>query len=882
MIFKRLREPIQARAVILSVVFLVALIIITLTSYLSTFVSTKYQERLDNQRAHEDLGEEILFELAFLESEFNKLAYLQDTRDIAFSQEKIIFSINEIQAIIQILQTGGTFTQELPTNFETVENIHTIIHYTRSENQGYLVEALELSPRILDVEDIALKLSAAVEEKIHASTPEERLAAANQITLLLKQADTFLLRSRETANRIYYESHAEMEAITETRDQALKTVSILSIFIILSVGIGGGSLSYYMLQQISTLLQTRADAEKYLREAELRYRTVADFTYDWEYWRNPDGGLEYVSPASRRITGYSAESILADPNILAKMVYPEDAHIWRQHGAETDQRHKTEEIRFRIRRKDGEVIWIEHTCQPVTTPTGEFVGYRASNRDVTKRVEMQSALSESEKLYRSLVEESPIGILLANQEGKIISVNIAAIKMLGSPSKEASAEIDILTFPPLIASGFAENFQNCVRTRETIQRETTYTSKWGVTLNTRYTLTAISDANNSLIGVQILLEDITEQIRAKSNLQRQITNLAAINTINTAIITRTDLESMINKILEKITSSLSVDAADILLYDEHALTLACVDQYGFRSPRGTKRTVLRVGDGYAGEAALERKMVRIENLHNTEHRKPIPDRWQKENFSTYYGVPILVKGELKGILEIFERKETERDQNWVEFLDTLAQQTAIAIDSYFLLDALQRSNIELELAYETTLEGWARALEMRDYETKGHTERVTALALELAQALGIHGEELTHIRRGALLHDIGKIAVSDTILLKPGPCSKAEWDIIHQHPQFGYDMLKEIAYLKPSLDIVLYHHERWDGDGYPYGLQKENIPLSARIFAIVDVWDALINRRPYHDAWSKKKTLEHIEEEKGKHFDPRVVEAFQEIIKGHL
>ncbi len=882
MIFKRFHEPIQTRAITLFIIFLVALGSITLTSYLSNFVSEQYQQHLDNQHTHEDLGEEILFELAFLESEFNKLAYLEDPRDVAFSKEKIIASINEIQSIIQLLQNGGTFSEALPTNLEAVEEIHTTIQYTRPDHEGYLVEALELSPRILDVEDIAIKLSAAVERRNDASTPEDKLATTNQISLLLKQADTFIVRSREAANRIYYESHAETKELTAKREKTLQTVRILNIFVIISVVIGGGSLSLYLLQQIDDLLKTRSDAEKYLREAELRYRTVADFTYDWEYWRNPDGGLEYVSPASKRVTGYSAEGILANPNILSKMVYPEDRPVWEQHGAETDRLRGPEEIRFRIRRKDGEVIWIEHTCQPVTTSTGEFVGYRASNRDVTKRVEMQSALSESEKLYRSLVENSPIGILLANQEGQIISINTAAVQMLGSPSREASAKINLLTFPPLVASGFVENFQTCLSTEKTIQAESTYTSKWGVTLHSRYTLTSIRDTTGNLIGIQILLEDITEQIRAKSNLQRQVTNLATINMINTAIITRTDLESMIHKILQEITSSLSVDAADILLFNEHALTLSCVDRFGFNSPYETKKTMLRVGDGYAGEAALTRKVIRIKDINDPNLRKPIPENWKKENFSSYYGVPLLVKGELKGILEIFERTQTTHDQNWTEFLDTLAQQTAIAIDSHFLLDALQRSNLELELAYETTLEGWARALEMRDYETKGHTERVTSLTLELAQALGIRGEELTHIRRGALLHDIGKIAVSDTILLKPGPCTKEEWEIIRQHPKFGYDMLKQIAYLKPSLDIVLYHHEHWNGNGYPHRLAGENIPLAARIFAIVDVWDALINRRPYHEAWTKEKTLTHIEAEKGKHFDPRIVDAFQEIIKGRL
>jgi putative nucleotidyltransferase with HDIG domain len=171
-------------------------------------------------------------------------------------------------------------------------------------------------------------------------------------------------------------------------------------------------------------------------------------------------------------------------------------------------------------------------------------------------------------------------------------------------------------------------------------------------------------------------------------------------------------------------------------------------------------------------------------------------------------------------------------------------------------------------------------LELRDYETKGHTDRVAKLALELARELNVKGEDLTHIRRGALLHDIGKIAISDTILLKEGNCTPEEWEIIQQHPQYGYDMLKEVKYLKPSLDIVLYHHEKWDGSGYPAGLAGENIPFSARIFAIIDVWDALLSNRPYHKAWGREKALAYIQKESGKHFEPRMVTAFNKIIRG--
>jgi putative nucleotidyltransferase with HDIG domain len=192
---------------------------------------------------------------------------------------------------------------------------------------------------------------------------------------------------------------------------------------------------------------------------------------------------------------------------------------------------------------------------------------------------------------------------------------------------------------------------------------------------------------------------------------------------------------------------------------------------------------------------------------------------------------------------------------------------------------LQRSNLDLTLAYDATIEGWSRALDLRDKETEGHTQRVTEMTESLARTLGVEGETLLHVRRGALLHDIGKMGVPDAILLKPGPLTEEEWVIMRKHPTYAYEMLSPIAYLKPALDIPYCHHEKWDGTGYPRRLKGEEIPLSARAFAVVDVWDALRSDRPYRPRWPEEKVLEHIREQTGKHFDPHVVEAFFQLLK---
>ncbi len=187
---------------------------------------------------------------------------------------------------------------------------------------------------------------------------------------------------------------------------------------------------------------------------------------------------------------------------------------------------------------------------------------------------------------------------------------------------------------------------------------------------------------------------------------------------------------------------------------------------------------------------------------------------------------------------------------------------------------IQQANIELTNAYDATIEGWSHAMDLRDKETEGHTQRVTELTDRLARSMGIQGPVLINIRRGALLHDIGKMGIPDHILLKPGSLSNIEWEIMRQHPQIAYDMLVHIDYLRPALDIPYCHHEKWDGSGYPRGLQKEEIPLVARIFSVIDVWDALTSDRPYRGAWSNEKALAYIREHSGLHFDPLVVDAF--------
>jgi HD-GYP domain-containing protein (c-di-GMP phosphodiesterase class II) len=250
---------------------------------------------------------------------------------------------------------------------------------------------------------------------------------------------------------------------------------------------------------------------------------------------------------------------------------------------------------------------------------------------------------------------------------------------------------------------------------------------------------------------------------------------------------------------------------------------------------------------------------------------------EKESFVAYFGVPLVARGQVKGVLEIFHRSRLEPEPDWLQFLEALATDVAIAIDNAALFDDLQRANTELTLAYDATLEGWGRALELRDEVTEGHTQRVTKMTVRLAQAMEVSEAELVHIRRGSFLHDIGKIGIPDAILLKTDALTEEEWRVMRMHPVYAFRLLQPVRYLRPALDIPYCHHERWDGAGYPRGLSGEHIPLAARIFAVVDVWDALRSKRAYHPEWPEERVREHLRSLAGSQLDPAAVEAFLAI-----
>lgn len=374
--------------------------------------------------------------------------------------------------------------------------------------------------------------------------------------------------------------------------------------------------------------------------------------------------------------------------------------------------------------------------------------------------------------------------------------------------------------------------------------------------------------------------DVTKYKQNEIRMERQLQRISALRSIDFAIASGLDLNLLLSILLDRVTETLHVDAADILLLDSRLNQLAFAAGKGFRS-NAFQHTHLKLGHGYAGRVALDRKVMNISDLtiNGSEfQRSPL---FPSEHFIVYYGVPLIAKGRVLGVLEIFHRSHLQPDDDWLDFLNIIAGQAAIAIDSTLMFKELQRSNFELNMAYNATIDAWSRTLDLRDRNTEGHTRRVTDQTVKFATVIGIDHSELINIQRGATLHDVGKVAIPDRILFKPGPLDQNEWGVMRKHPGYAVDILSPIKYLEPAMEIPHWHHEKWDGTGYPDGLGGEDIPFAARLFALVDVYDALTSDRPYRNAWLKQDTIQYIKSQSGRHFDPRLVPEFLKLVSAN-
>ncbi len=621
----------------------------------------------------------------------------------------------------------------------------------------------------------------------------------------------------------------------------------------------------------------RKQAEEALQESTARLETLIQVSPLAIILIDLNGNVQLWNSSAERIFGWTAREVIGRPNPIV----PADKLV--EYKAWTDQimlqgKLLSDQEVVRLR-KDGSLVDVSLSSAPMYDGAGNIIGRMAIIADISERKQAERMIRTSEEKFSKAFQASPESITIASMEdGRYVEVNDIFLRTTGFHREEVightSTELNVWVgendrrrfIEELTRRGYLKDFELQYRMRSGEIRDFLVSSESIELAGKRCSLNLISD--------------ITERKLAQENIQNQLERLNALRNIDDVIKSSDDLRFTLKVFLGEVSAQLKIDAASVLLFNKNSVTLDYAGGHGFRS-NALLHTKLGTGEGYAGRVILERKTLHIPDLTQVDNILTETLALAGENFAAYVGAPLVAKGEIVGVLEIFQRSPLSPDPEWFNFLNMLASQAAIAIDNAQLFESLQRSNFDLTMAYDATIEGWSRALDLRDRETEGHTQRVTTLTVKLARQIGTPDPEIIHMRRGALLHDIGKMGIPDSILLKPGKLTSKDWEIMRQHPVYAYEMLAPIHYLRPALDIPRYHHEKWDGSGYPHGLTGYRIPLAARIFAVIDVWDALTNDRPYRGKWTDEKTEEYIQEQRGKHFDPEIVDAFlQHILPG--
>ena len=657
-------------------------------------------------------------------------------------------------------------------------------------------------------------------------------------------------------------------------------------------------------------ISSQVDMQEQLKVSEKKYRGIFEGVKDAVFVEDDRGNILDVNQRACEMFGYTREEFLhkqvADIVVDEGLILGKD-FLLSQGGS-------VEKIESENIRANGEIFPVELSAQLQTIDNRELVIIVL--RDISSRKKTEEALQRQLKELSALHSIANSGTQETDEEeiiqhatqviGDVLNPDFYGVMMLDPDHDRLVVSSSYQNIPPsckrksipigsgvtgeVAASGKSQNhadvseLKNFISVIPDIKSELCVPIKihqkvLGV-INIESRKDAAFDENDQrlLITLARQLATAIERARLFNTVGEQIKRLQTLRTIDRAISSSLDLNVTLNILLDQTTTQLNIDAATILLLEPFTQTLLLKAAKGFKSSSLAFSSV-QIGSGLAGKVALDNQPVEVSDL--TEAGDVFRDSplLKREGFVFYYALPLTFKGKTQGVLELFHREIKDLDREWKGFAATLSGQAAIAIDNAEMYEDLQRVNLELTRSYDTTLKGWARALELRDHETEGHSQRVTSLTLRLARKICVPEDKLAHIRRGTLLHDIGKIAIPDSILLKPGKLNEEEWEVIKKHPIYARKMLEPINYLKEAMDIPLYHHERWDGSGYPEGLKGHEIPLAARIFAVVDVWDALINDRPYRKAWPHQQAKQYLITQAGKEFDPTVVDAFMEVLR---
>lgn len=618
-----------------------------------------------------------------------------------------------------------------------------------------------------------------------------------------------------------------------------------------------------------------------LEQREAYFRALIENSAEGIAILDAQGIVRYIASAEEDMTGFKTRELLGKSifNRIHKDDLPNVLQTFTE-GVATPGMIQTAQYRFQ--HSSGEWRYFEaigHNLLDDPHVNGIILNYR----DITERKRVEQALQENKSRLEAVISTALNGIITSDSEQQIILFNPSAERIFGYSASEAIGQSLEKFIPERYRHHHKDHIHNYSETNISNRQKGLLDSLYGLRANgEEFPMEAFisqSEVNGQKFFT-VIFQDITERKRAEENLRRRAMELETIVSASSALRTAQNVMDMLPILARQALRAVNGDHASIFLLDSESGEFVSRGWYSigavFDNP-SQDETALR----HLPNTGITGRIVSTGDIYVAEDIQKDPiilildgERERLKNVHGGISLPLRAQEKIIGIMHIWSLKLRIFTEIEIRLLIALAETASNAIHRAMLFEqTLQHAN-EITQAYDNTLAGWARALEMRDEITEGHTRRVTELTLKLARAMDISENEIVHIRRGALLHDIGKMGIPDSILHKPGPFTAQERFIMEQHTQYAYDMLSSISFLQDALDIPFCHHEHWDGNGYPRKLKGEQIPLSARIFTVVDVWDALTSNRPYRPAWTNEKTREYILERAGKQFDPQIVEAF--------
>lgn len=627
----------------------------------------------------------------------------------------------------------------------------------------------------------------------------------------------------------------------------------------------------------------RVEAQRQLETSQQHLQAIFDNALDAILLADDDGRFVDVNRAACELLGYARDEL------IGMTLWEIMCNDHRQSKADWAQLLQQGQQRgdFNFQRHDGRTLDVEYRTAAHIQP-----GLHLSVlRDITERRRVERQLAASQQFTQSVLDSLSANIAVLDEEGVIISTNAAWQEYAFHNGVSDLSRVGVgVNYLEVCRNAEGEQVEEAGHAAAGIEaviagEETTFEMEYPAPApedEDQWFLMHVAPFTGAKHGVVISHLDITERKRAEAELLQHVDRLTTVNHLEWELTTQS-APKQIHEQTATAISDLIPDIANVLISAYDADKSLIHLEYGVHDGEPVDVTAFEPiplaseESGPQSDVIHSGQTMTVNDAREELLDAPIPFDEGEPNATTIRSAlmaPMTSQGETIGVLQVQSRtpyRFTEADK---ELLALIANTAAVSLENVRLFDALQTANDELRNAYDATIAGWAKALELKDKETEGHTQRVAKLTLDLARQFGFTDDGCEHVYRGALLHDIGKMGVPDDILHKPGQLDGDEWDIIKQHPVHAYELLNDIDFLQPALAIPHCHHERWDGAGYPQGLEGEQIPLEARIFAVVDAYDAMTNDRPYRDALPHDEATRRLQENAGTQFDPDVVEAF--------